>query len=127
MKCYADKIKFPVSDIALSGNKQTRWAEKIKLYIFRHRQLICLTNTLIPTCKRFIKEKTLRFFLFSDEFRSKVACENEKVQLKCNPNSRVAVYSASYGRTEYESIQCPQPQGVREESKFRQKWFRSVV
>ncbi|KAF7274826.1 hypothetical protein GWI33_012506, partial [Rhynchophorus ferrugineus] len=49
------------------------------------------------------------------EFRSKVACENERIQLKCNPNSRVAVYSASYGRTQYESIQCPQPQGVPEE------------
>lgn len=55
---------------------------------------------------------------FLDEFRSKVACENERIQLKCNPNSRVAVYSASYGRTEYESIQCPQPQGVPEESKL---------
>ncbi|XP_017778708.1 PREDICTED: protein eva-1 isoform X2 [Nicrophorus vespilloides] len=50
------------------------------------------------------------------EFRSKVACENERMQLKCNPNSRVAVYSASYGRTEYESFQCPQPQGVSEET-----------
>ncbi|XP_060516203.1 uncharacterized protein LOC132695763 [Cylas formicarius] len=49
------------------------------------------------------------------EFRSKVACENERIHLKCNPNSRVAVYSASYGRTQYESIQCPQPQGVPEE------------
>lgn len=54
----------------------------------------------------------------SDEFRSKVACENDVVQLKCNPNSRIAVYSASYGRTEYESVQCPQPQGVPEESKL---------
>lgn len=53
-----------------------------------------------------------------DEFRSKVACENEIVQLQCNPNSRIAVYSASYGRTEYESIQCPQPQRVPEESKY---------
>lgn len=50
------------------------------------------------------------------EFRSKVACENEIVQLQCNPNSRIAVYSASYGRTEYESIQCPQPQRVPEET-----------
>lgn len=53
-----------------------------------------------------------------DEFRSKVACENEIVQLSCNPYSRIAIYSASYGRTEYESIQCAQPQGVLEESKF---------
>ncbi|XP_039287753.1 uncharacterized protein LOC120352153 [Nilaparvata lugens] len=51
-----------------------------------------------------------------DEFRSKVACENDVLQLKCNPNSRIAVYSASFGRTEYESVRCPQPQGVREET-----------
>ncbi|XP_039301261.1 protein eva-1 homolog C-like, partial [Nilaparvata lugens] len=50
------------------------------------------------------------------EFRSKVACENDVLQLKCNPNSRIAVYSASFGRTEYESVRCPQPQGVREET-----------
>ncbi|XP_075215039.1 protein eva-1 homolog C-like [Lycorma delicatula] len=50
------------------------------------------------------------------EFRGKVVCENEVLQLQCNPNSRLAIYSASYGRTEYESIRCPQPQGVREES-----------
>lgn len=67
-------------------------------------------------CIENLQKSTLRDF--SDEFRSKVACENERIQLKCNPNSRVAVYSASYGRTEYESIQCPQPQGVREESKL---------
>ncbi|XP_018795103.1 PREDICTED: uncharacterized protein LOC108972777 isoform X2 [Bactrocera latifrons] len=50
------------------------------------------------------------------EFRSKVACHNDLAQLECNPYSRIAVYSASFGRTEYESIQCPQPQGVREET-----------
>ncbi|XP_025191096.1 protein eva-1 homolog C isoform X2 [Melanaphis sacchari] len=50
------------------------------------------------------------------EFRSKVACENEVVNLQCNSNSRLAMFSASYGRTEYESIQCPQPQGVPEET-----------
>ncbi|XP_065337738.1 protein eva-1 isoform X2 [Cloeon dipterum] len=50
------------------------------------------------------------------EFRSKIACMNELVQLKCNPHSRIAIYSASFGRTEYESVQCPQPQGVPEET-----------
>ncbi|XP_055911331.1 uncharacterized protein LOC129945544 [Eupeodes corollae] len=50
------------------------------------------------------------------EFRSKVACHNDVAQLECNPYSRIAVYSASFGRTEYESIQCPQPQGVKEET-----------
>uniref|UniRef100_A0A8D9DZT9 Protein eva-1 homolog C n=1 Tax=Cacopsylla melanoneura TaxID=428564 RepID=A0A8D9DZT9_9HEMI len=50
------------------------------------------------------------------EFRSKVACENDIVQLDCQPYFRIAIYSASYGRTEYESLQCPQRQGVPEET-----------
>ncbi|XP_046670562.1 protein eva-1-like isoform X3 [Homalodisca vitripennis] len=50
------------------------------------------------------------------EFRSKVACQDDSLQLSCNPHSRVVVYSASFGRTEYESVRCPQPQGVREET-----------
>lgn len=54
----------------------------------------------------------------TDEFRSKVACENDSIQLVCNPYSRIAIYSASFGRTEYESIQCAQPQGVMEECKL---------
>uniref|UniRef100_A0A182T7J9 SUEL-type lectin domain-containing protein n=1 Tax=Anopheles maculatus TaxID=74869 RepID=A0A182T7J9_9DIPT len=49
------------------------------------------------------------------EFRSKIACENDVIQLICNPYSRIAIYSANYGRTEYESLQCAQPQGVKEE------------
>lgn len=65
--------------------------------------------------------------LFSDEFRSKVACENEVIQLTCNPFSRIAIYSASYGRTEYESIQCTQPQGVKEESKCYRKFMKVEV
>lgn len=75
-------------------------------------RLAALFHTLLPM-----------FFLFlllaiSDEFRSKIACENDVIQLICNPYSRIAIYSASYGRTEYESLQCSQPQGVKEESKF---------
>lgn len=66
----------------------------------------------------------LFYFSFSDEFRSKVACENEVIQLVCNPFSRIAIYSASYGRTEYESIQCTQPQGVKEESKYLHVYMR---
>ncbi|KAG8225254.1 hypothetical protein J437_LFUL006486 [Ladona fulva] len=50
------------------------------------------------------------------EFRSKVACEDETTELRCGSHARIAIYSASFGRTEYESIQCPQPQGVPEET-----------
>jgi len=58
-------------------------------------------------------------FVVSDEFRSKVACENEVVNLVCHPGQRVAIFSAAFGRTQYESLQCPQPLGVQEESKYR--------
>lgn len=72
-----------------------------------------------PNVEKFKKQKQNLISIFiSDEFRSKVACENEVIQLVCNPFSRIAIYSANYGRTEYESIQCTQPQGVKEESKF---------
>ncbi|XP_055852523.1 protein eva-1-like [Episyrphus balteatus] len=40
------------------------------------------------------------------EFRSKMACENDNMPLVCNPYSRIAIYSASFGRTERESVQC---------------------
>lgn len=46
-----------------------------------------------------------------------MACENDVIQLVCNPYSRVAIYSASFGRTEHESLQCSQSTGTREESK----------
>lgn len=39
------------------------------------------------------------------------------MSFECNPYSRIAVNSASYGRTEYESLQCPQQPGIKEESK----------
>ncbi|XP_029660100.1 uncharacterized protein LOC115233683 isoform X1 [Formica exsecta] len=50
------------------------------------------------------------------EFRSKVACENDVINLVCFPSQRVAIFSASFGRTQYESLQCPQPRGVQEET-----------
>ncbi|XP_035715663.1 protein eva-1 isoform X4 [Folsomia candida] len=50
------------------------------------------------------------------EFKSVIGCETEVVQLRCNRSSRLAIYSANYGRTEYESVQCPQSKGVPEES-----------
>lgn len=56
-------------------------------------------------------------FRFLGEFRSVIGCQDEVIQLSCNKSSRLAIYSANYGRTEYESVSCPQPAGVQEESK----------
>lgn len=62
-------------------------------------------------------------FCPADEFRSKVGCENDVLHLSCNPHSRVAIYSAQYGRTEYDSIQCPQPRGMKEESEYPSSYY----
>jgi len=50
------------------------------------------------------------------EFRSKIICENETINLKCKRNARIAIYSATFGRTHYQSLQCPQTPGVEEET-----------
>lgn len=55
-----------------------------------------------------------------DEFRSKVACENDVIQLMCNPYSRIAIYGATYGKTGDESLQCQQPsQTSKDDSELR--------
>lgn len=53
--------------------------------------------------------KNIYTFTHLDEFRSKVACENDVIQLMCNPYSRIAIYGATYGKTGDESLQCQQP------------------
>ncbi|KAK2584565.1 hypothetical protein KPH14_006933 [Odynerus spinipes] len=50
------------------------------------------------------------------EFRSKVVCENDVINLTCHPGQRVAIFRASFGRLEYESLQCPQPHGLKNDS-----------
>ncbi|XP_054747034.1 uncharacterized protein LOC129252905 isoform X1 [Anastrepha obliqua] len=74
------------------------------------------SNISVDPCHKRRKIVEVAYKCRPYEFRSKVACHNDVAQLECNPYSRIAVYSASFGRTEYESIQCPQPQGVREET-----------
>ncbi|XP_055306897.1 protein eva-1 [Sitodiplosis mosellana] len=83
----------------------------------RHCKFLASSRTMnndpCPETTKFIE---IAYKCRPYEFRSKVACENETINLMCNPYSRIAVYSASFGRTSYESIQCSQPQGVMEES-----------
>ncbi|XP_043669132.1 uncharacterized protein LOC122629608 isoform X3 [Vespula pensylvanica] len=50
------------------------------------------------------------------EFRSKVVCENDVINLTCHPGQRVAIFRASFGRLEYESLQCPQPHGLKNDT-----------
>ncbi|KAG6445911.1 uncharacterized protein LOC115440752 [Manduca sexta] len=40
------------------------------------------------------------------DFISETVCEDELMELSCNPHSRIAIFDAQYGRTAYE-IACP--------------------
>lgn len=57
--------------------------------------------------------------VISVEFRSRVACENDKLKLECNPYSRIAIYGAIFGRSEEENaaICSKNPEGSRNEPK----------
>ncbi|XP_030369715.1 uncharacterized protein LOC115620566 [Scaptodrosophila lebanonensis] len=57
-------------------------------------------------CSRIRKFVEIAYKCRPYEFRSKVACENDSMPLVCNPYSRIAIYSASFGHTERESVQC---------------------
>ncbi|KAH8350233.1 hypothetical protein KR067_009319 [Drosophila pandora] len=81
-----------------------------------HSSTISTNSLNSDPCPKVRKIVEIAYKCRPYEFRSKVACHNDVAQLECNPYSRIAIYSASFGRTEYESIQCPQPQGVREET-----------
>ncbi len=50
--------------------------------------------------------------IFADEFRSRVVCEREDMAIQCKKSKRLAIYSATFGRTERGEEQCPLPSGV---------------
>uniref|UniRef100_A0A8C8D2W5 SUEL-type lectin domain-containing protein n=1 Tax=Oncorhynchus tshawytscha TaxID=74940 RepID=A0A8C8D2W5_ONCTS len=42
-----------------------------------------------------------------DEYKSKVACEEERMKLTCKRGMQIAVYSAMFGRTQQGTLECP--------------------
>ena len=73
-------------------------------------------NSEISPCSNQPKFVEVAYKCRPLEFRSKIICENETINLKCKRNARIAIYSATFGRTHYQSLQCPQSPGVPEES-----------
>ncbi|KAH8310399.1 hypothetical protein KR044_001118 [Drosophila immigrans] len=64
------------------------------------------THTTGDPCAGIRKFVEIAYKCRPYEFRSKLACENDNMPLMCNPYSRIAIYSASFGHTEKESVQC---------------------
>ncbi|RMC17145.1 hypothetical protein DUI87_05722 [Hirundo rustica rustica] len=42
-----------------------------------------------------------------NEYKSKVACEDDKLRLSCKKSMVIAIYSAVFGRTQGGSLECP--------------------
>uniref|UniRef100_A0A8B9Q873 SUEL-type lectin domain-containing protein n=1 Tax=Apteryx owenii TaxID=8824 RepID=A0A8B9Q873_APTOW len=42
-----------------------------------------------------------------NEYKSKVACEDDKLRLRCKKSMVIAIYSAIFGRTQGGSLECP--------------------
>ncbi|XP_043578435.1 uncharacterized protein LOC122565710 isoform X2 [Bombus pyrosoma] len=113
------------------GDRQTNqtciWPQSLQYSLLQtvvdvcHKKRQCKFNTSPKTfqgdpCPGLPKYIEVAYQCRPYEFRSKVACENDVINLVCHPGQRVAIFSASFGRTEYESLQCPQPHDVKEET-----------
>ncbi|KOC67588.1 Protein FAM176C [Habropoda laboriosa] len=108
------------------ANQSCIWLQKLQHSLLQvvvevcHNKRQCKFNTSPKTfqgdlCPGQSKYIEVAYQCRPYEFRSKVACENDVINLACHPGQRVAIFSASFGRTEYESLQCPQPHDVKEE------------
>ncbi|XP_019909287.3 protein eva-1 homolog C isoform X2 [Esox lucius] len=42
-----------------------------------------------------------------NEYKSKVACEEERMKLNCKRGMQIAIYSAMFGRTQQGTLECP--------------------
>lgn len=93
----------------------------ISVLMIQHFPIIScwrLHNQIFSELWNFQLTQKFSLIKLAGEFRSKVACENDVISFECNPYSRIAINTASFGRTEYESLQCPQKPGIKEESEY---------
>jgi hypothetical protein len=66
-------------------------------------------------CPETEKHVEVVFKCRPNEFVTKVICEGEQLQLKCQKGTRIAIYSANFGRRQRGCLDCPQPEGMEEE------------
>lgn len=61
----------------------------------------------LPKNKTNISVHSVFLFLYADEYKSKVVCEEERMRLSCKRGMQIAVYSAMFGRTQQGTLECP--------------------
>ncbi|XP_062406399.1 protein eva-1 homolog C isoform X2 [Sardina pilchardus] len=58
-------------------------------------------------CPSTSKYLTLWYKCRPNEYKSKVVCEGERMRLSCKSGMQIAVYSATFGRTQQGTLECP--------------------
>uniref|UniRef100_A0A7M4DV75 Protein eva-1 homolog C-like n=1 Tax=Crocodylus porosus TaxID=8502 RepID=A0A7M4DV75_CROPO len=61
----------------------------------------------IDPCPRTGKYLIVWYKCRPNEYKSKVACEDDKLRLSCKKSMVIAIYSAIFGRTQGDSLECP--------------------
>ncbi|XP_025064374.1 protein eva-1 homolog A [Alligator sinensis] len=61
----------------------------------------------IDPCPRTGKYLIVWYKCRPNEYKSKVACEDDKLRLSCKKSMVIAIYSAIFGRTQGGSLECP--------------------
>ncbi|XP_051954340.1 protein eva-1 homolog C-like isoform X1 [Xyrauchen texanus] len=57
-----------------------------------------------PTVSKYL---SVRYKCRPNEYKSKVVCEGERLQLGCKTGMQIVVYSAMFGRTQKGTLECP--------------------
>ncbi|XP_049869112.1 protein eva-1-like [Pectinophora gossypiella] len=125
--CIVDRPSSQAIDVEVAGEEKCLWPNSMQYSLLQTVVEACQKK---PSCKFSTKPKPglvdpcpfarkfveVAYRCRPYEFRSRTACEDDVIQLSCNPFRRVAVFDAQYGRTAYESVTCPQTQGVPDET-----------
>eukprot|EP00076_Gallus_gallus_P020074 XP_015140642.1 protein eva-1 homolog A isoform X3 [Gallus gallus] len=61
----------------------------------------------IDPCPETAKYLLVWYKCRPNEYKSKVACEDDKLRLSCKKSMVIAIYSAIFGRTQGGSLECP--------------------
>ncbi|XP_037965078.2 uncharacterized protein LOC105383162 [Plutella xylostella] len=121
--CLVDRNQHPPVAVEVVGNEKCLWPNSMQYSLLQtvveacQKKPQCQFSTrpkpgLMDPCPHARKFVEVAYKCRPNEFRIQTVCEDDVIKLNCNPQSRVAVYDAQYGRAAHEPLMCPQPQGV---------------
>ncbi|CAH1798386.1 unnamed protein product [Owenia fusiformis] len=103
------------SNVKVNWNEDTNCISPSSLQVLLDEcqdQRKCHVQASTPTfgpdpCRGTSKYLEVAYKCRPNEFHSRITCEGEKMQLWCEKSTRIAVYSAMFGRGEHGTLECP--------------------